>query len=343
MKGIIHIAEIVIVAMVMFFAVLQFTYIPRMETDWAGAKLSMQGWDILFTLDEKGINWLDPAGVRTEIGKMLNGTNTQFGLTVRGAPPSDVSVGCICSSQETLELENMLTGITLNGEEVSFSVERIDPADMRFSHENDVIFIRDYDLTGCDIQLANYLMGGRGIVEVRDLGQDDLDAIQSGMFGLAWDSSLSPDNGNISFASVPAQAESYRIYKYFHSIPNSSGQTYPGPYEFESFLSGERVIQKDNDTRRIVMVQEGTGVPASIINYGVSGGAGRSAWLSAGLDSRDDKKVLIKSLVLWAAGNEFDVVESDVSAAAASFSFFKVLNQDMYQPVEIMLSLGYLY
>lgn len=344
MKGIIHIFEIVIVALVMFIALFQFTYIPRMEADWPRTKLYLEGWDILFTLDENGVNWLDPSEVQSEIRDILNKTNIQFGVKVKGVPPSGISVGCICSSSEMTTLQNILTNLNLNGESIRFDVSRIRPSNISFSHRHDVIFLWDYDIGAHRAEILNFLEEGKGIVEVRDLTSGDIDPVQSDIFGLVWNNSLNPNTNNIFFTSSTATPESYTVYKYFHHIPNSSGQTYPKPYYFQNFLSsGERVWQKDNDTKRIAMMQENSGTPACIINHGVSGGFGRTAWLS-GLDSlEEDERVLIKSLILWAAGDEFDVVESDILTSVAKLSFFKVLDQDMYQPIEIELTLGYLY
>jgi len=343
MKGIIHIFEIVVVALVMFFAMLQFTYMPRMETDWPRTKLFLQGWDILFTLDEKGVNWLNTNEVQGGVSQILNRTNIQFGVKVKGVPPSNISVGCICSPQETTNLENMLNDFSLNGEDIMFSVNRVDPNDIVFSHKNDVIFLWDYDLGDYKTNILNYLGDDKGIVEVRDMDSGDIDSVQSEIFGLAWDGPV-PDSGNISFTSSPSERESYAIYKYFHHVPNSSGQTYPEPHEFQDFLSsGERVKQKNNDAKRIVLTQGSSGAHACIVNYGVSRGFGRTAWLSGLGSLEEDERVLIKSLILWAAGDEYDVVESDIKTSIVKFSFFKVLDQDMYQPVEIILDMGYIY
>ncbi len=345
MKAVIHIFEIVVVALVMFIALMQFSYIPRMETDWAGNKLSLKGWDVLFTLDEKGINWLDPAEVEDHVGRVLNDTNIQFGLTVRGAPPSEISVGCVCSTQEYAVIQGILQDLELNGEDISFDVDRIIPSEMAFPHAHDVIVVGDHDLGGHKPEILNYLEAGKGLVEIRELGAGDMDSVQSEVFGLEWNDSVGSGSGNISFTSYPSAQESYIVYKYFHSVPNSSGQTYPGGYEFQNFLDpSSRVCQGDGDSRRVVLAEEDTGRPACTINYGVSGGFGRTAWLHGAVSGLgDDQGVLARSLVMWAAGREYDVVESDIMSGIAEFSFFKVLDQDMHQPIEIIMVMGYIY
>ncbi len=344
MKGVIHIFEIVIVALIMFVALFQFTYIPRMQADWTKTKLSITGWDILFTLDENGVNWLDPAEVESEVRSALNKTNIQFGVRIKGAPPNQIFVGCVCSTTEMNTLQSILSNLNLNGESITFNVTRIDPGSITFPHNNHVIFVWDYGLENYRTGLVNYLETGRGVVEMRDLDAGDIGAVQSDVFGLSWKDSQSPDSNNLTFDSVPADTEAYLISKYFYAVPNSSGQTYPRTHEFQNFLqSTEKVYQRDNDTGKIAIAQESTDVPACIVNHGIADGFGRTAWLSDPGSLEEDERVLIKSLVLWAAGKEFEVVKSDIAAEIAKFSYLKVLDTDMYQPIEIILVTGYLY
>lgn len=346
MKGIIHIFEIVIVALVLFIALFQFTYIPRMEADWAKTKLFMRAWDTFFTLDEKGMNWLDPSEVRAGISDALNSTNIQFGIRVKGAPPADISVGCICNTNKYNAVKSVLTGFTLNREDINFTVQRIPTGNISFSHKHDVIIFFDRNVTAYRAEILNFLEAGKGLFEKRNMDASEIDSVQSDIFGLSWNNSLIPDSSNISFASRPDSTESYTLYKYFHSIPNSSGQTYSRPYHFDSFVGSNRVWQKDNDAGKIAMMQEGSGVPACIINHGMSGGFGRTVWIPniGAVDSlEEDEKVLFRTMVLWSAGREFDIVESDIGNMIGRFSFFKILDQDMYQPIEIEMDIGYLY
>lgn len=348
MRGIIHIFEIVIVALILFVVLFQFTYIPRMEADWAKTKIFHQGWDILFTLDETGINWMDPVEVETNINNILNNSNIQFGVTIMGAPKSQINVGCICSSSEAAQLQNIVNqAFNINGEDISFTVGRINETDISFPHKYDVILVLDYDIGAHRPEILNYLEADKGLVEMRGLGSGDIDDVQRDIFGLVWDASMSSGSQNIQFSTDTTKRESYMIYRYFHHVPNGTGGTYSEPHTFSDFLaSGERVWQRDNDTRRMPLAQQTTGRPACIINYGVSGGFGRTAWLSdmGSLGALSgDEEVLLKSLFMWAAGDTYMVVPNDISKSIMKFSFLKVLNVDMYQPIEIVLEMGYLY
>ncbi|MBI4019885.1 MAG: hypothetical protein HY367_01020 [Candidatus Aenigmarchaeota archaeon] len=54
----------------------------------------------------------------------------------------------------------------------------------------------------------------------------------------------------------------------------------------------------------------------------------------------DDKAVLIKSVVAWAAGDRYDVLAGRVATNPVSARYIKILNRDFYQPMEIILTLG---
>lgn len=64
-----HIVEIIIVAVLMFFLIFQFSNIPRAYADWSRAKLTLQAYDVLFSLEGSGLNWSNP----TEVGIEMDG------------------------------------------------------------------------------------------------------------------------------------------------------------------------------------------------------------------------------------------------------------------------------
>ncbi|MCJ7816714.1 MAG: hypothetical protein MUP55_02550 [Candidatus Aenigmarchaeota archaeon] len=47
-KGFLHVVEIVIVGLMAFLVILQFSYVPKQNIDWGGMKLSTQANDVLF-------------------------------------------------------------------------------------------------------------------------------------------------------------------------------------------------------------------------------------------------------------------------------------------------------
>jgi len=83
MKGFIHIVEIVIISLVMFLVVTQFSSIPQLKSEWPKTRLMLQGNDLLFSLDKTGIGWLNSTEVEDSFAKALNGTTIQYDLSIK--------------------------------------------------------------------------------------------------------------------------------------------------------------------------------------------------------------------------------------------------------------------
>jgi len=66
-KGFIHIIEIIIISIVMFFILVQFSLIPVIETDWENTKLYLIGNDLVHTLNKDGIDWTNANNVNATI------------------------------------------------------------------------------------------------------------------------------------------------------------------------------------------------------------------------------------------------------------------------------------
>ena len=118
--------------------------------------------------------------------------------------------------------------------------------------------------------------------------------------------------------------------------------TFEKGHRFQNFLDpSENVTQVDDEEEKILLAQD-SGVSACVINYGVQGGKGRTVWLSAGETTPDEQKILIKSLIAWAAGDTYDLLKGEVKEPVVVY-LYKTFNKDMLQEVKIVLSLGYLY
>jgi hypothetical protein len=134
------------------------------------------------------------------------------------------------------------------------------------------------------------------------------------------------------------------------SLYNKCGDVYVdnvratyGRKEFANFLSNENTVQINGDQNKILLIQKGTGLPACIINYNIEGvGQGRTAWVSAAPSAGDDYRMLVKSLVSWAAGDEYRVVKAGMKNPVSSY-IYKSLGNDMMQNAKITVELGYLY
>jgi len=123
--------------------------------------------------------------------------------------------------------------------------------------------------------------------------------------------------------------------------------TQTGPKEFENFLSAENTTQLTGNPNKILLLQKGTNLPACVINYNIYTseeriGNGRTAWLSEAASVSDDYRTLVKALLAWAAGDEYQVIKADIKKPVSVY-LYKPLNRDMLQNMKIVIGLGYLY
>jgi len=85
MRGFVHILEIMIMGLVLFMLLSQFS-LPSFASNWERARLKLLGWDVLFTLDSSGINWLNSSEVEQELERLLP-ENVVYNLTIFAPPP----------------------------------------------------------------------------------------------------------------------------------------------------------------------------------------------------------------------------------------------------------------
>jgi hypothetical protein len=216
-KGFLHIVEIVIVALMAFLVLMQFSYLPKQNADWGSMKLSIQANDILFSLEKKGVDWFNSTQLDHAISSSVS-NNTIYNLKIRNVMKPYINVGCICSVAENTSLAGTLKPFEINGQPVSFSVTQINPSSISFSHDYDVIVDFDYNLTNNYTQVRQFLAADKGIVEFRHLDQSEIDSVQTDFFGLTY-SLGTPDGSPVEFRSNQSSEPYFNIYKYFHNIP----------------------------------------------------------------------------------------------------------------------------
>jgi hypothetical protein len=218
-KGFMHVVEIILVAILVFFVFTQFSSIPSVSTEWSDTKLSVLGDDILSSLESKGIDWFSRTEVQNELDKALpkNMINSVF---LENVIKPEIRIGCLCKGHEN-DLEEMLKPgwFIVNDVNVSFETEYVNDLDELFSLDYDVaVLFGNQDLEGYKYPLRNFLNYGKGIVEIADI--DKTDSVQETVFGLNF-SGKGSDNSNIEFTENSRRKgkEVNTIYKYFHAIP----------------------------------------------------------------------------------------------------------------------------
>lgn len=344
-KGFFHIVEIVIISLVMFVVIFQMSSLSFTGEDWSRAELRVKGRDIIQALDTMGTNWMDGGEVDSRLSYVINNSNVNYRLYSGNLPDSIVNVGCFfCTPEEWNRMVFLLRDIEINNVGVSF--QPIAPSE-ELLNEADVMVVFDARLESWESEIVRYLEQGKGLVQMRHFTQEEIedDSVQGGIFGISWNSSLpSHNSNNITFTPGLVQGNRYYpIKSWFYHIENSSEEFFEEPHEFSySLLAGEKVQVTDLSQERVVLRQLGTNLPACIVRDGVIGGSGRTVWLADGPDT-DEKAVLFTSLVAWASPQRRVIIDNDISKPVGSLSFFTVLGDEMYQPVELTLELGYLY
>jgi hypothetical protein len=84
-KGFIHIVEVIVISIVMFIVLYQFSLMQAPKSDWSRVKLTAQAYDILFSLDKTGVNWMDTADVSDKLADFDLQKNIIYSLRVESA------------------------------------------------------------------------------------------------------------------------------------------------------------------------------------------------------------------------------------------------------------------
>lgn len=350
-KGFIHIVEIVIITLVVFVLVVQLAMIPRGRSNWQRTKLRLQGNDLLFSLEKTGIDWYNKEEVSRALDQAFGGKNIRYDLELVNTLPHNITVGCVCDIWEYQELQDILDPFSLNGQKVDFNFKRIEVDTPAFPVDMDVIVVMESYFSASDLtpkreEINNYLHLGRGLVEIRELNSSDQISgkpVQEDIFGLKWNGEQTVNENDLEFRVEP-NSSYYNMKKYFYSLPNSTGQVFPEEWKLPNFLSpAEKVGSGEGEA---VLRQRFTGAPAVVVTK-KGNRKGRTAWVSAGKEDLEEKKLVLKSVVLWASGERYRVIQNEIQRPV-ELRYRKVetgegFEYGMYRPVEIILRLGYVF
>lgn len=219
MKGFMHILEIVLVIMTVFIFISQMGYIARISSDWNQARLSLQGNDMLYSLDHIGTDWYNVTYIQDMVNTMFS-DRVSAGIIIKNSIKPSITVGCVCTNEQAAELESILQDTKLNIK-VHFKVQRIDPSSIIFSNTNDVVFLWGYkDLSPYQNSLRGYLGEDKGVVEFAGVGLNEaLTPIQRDIFNLKHVSSATTGSTSTEFFRDEVGRPSSQITRYFSHLP----------------------------------------------------------------------------------------------------------------------------
>ncbi len=355
-KGLFHIVEIVIITMVMFVVIFQMSSMPNPEADWGKSRLTVQGRDILYSIIDSGADWSDENEIAGLVDDAFNGTNVKYSLVLSGAPEASISVGCLCDgSPDCHSFCDWLSGelpppggsLKFNGLPTGFTVTETSSINNLFG-----VMVDTQPLTGMDREVANYLSSGGGFVLVRNLSSQDFTDYGTTLSEyFAVSSSAGSGSGSVRFDldCITEDPEYYQIPRYFSHISNGTGDRYNITNTFSSF-SGDSAQKGPDPSCGVTILRTANGYPACIAREGASGGMGKTVWVSNDMSVQDDWSILLTSLVLWSSGHERQILSSDMGVEKAAVSIYMIPRNNtqsgynhMFQPIEAILTLGYIY
>lgn len=351
-----HMVEILIVVLAMFFIIFQFINIPPVNTEWSESKLQIAGNDLLYVLDSMGVDWADPYEISALIDDAITKGSTKnttiiYDLRLSGAVKPVIKVGCICRSDvnpvldELMPIKNALIPFYLNGRNITYMVDHIDPASPVFSNEYDVIIIMPdffkgtfhpkYTLDSFSAQITSFLGNDKGIMVVRNYTAATAapGTIDHDFFGVNWSSSI-PQDADLSMifshdASYP-NSSYYDVYKFFYGFPNASGLKTPPSHSFTNLLDANDKTVLPLQSSASCGLEDNNGVCGLIMNRGMSGGSGRTVWLSQFKDPTtggDANNVLLRAAVAWMAGDTVHVVNNENMKNPMTAKLFRMNNK----------------
>lgn len=234
LKGFLHISEIIIMIMLIFVMLFQFSTIPKMRMQWERPKLTLMSQDFINVMDRSGIDWLDADDVATRFSDALPAT-MGYTLTTKQDVRPVIKVGCVCNLVEfNIVEQEILSDFDLNGLRRRFVLERINPANLKFATDTDVIIYWGSpdiaDLSQDDTNMRRFLAMGNGIVEFSDLDEPNASKQwHKDVFNLLW---VNPSESSYvftpsaRFSITAAPKMSYMVQKLFYHLPF---ELVPGP------------------------------------------------------------------------------------------------------------------
>jgi hypothetical protein len=220
MKGFMHVVEILLVIVLVFFVFMQFASIPSISGDWTKTKLSLMGSDVLRTFEKKGVDWFNETSLRKEFNQTLP-ENLIYAVTLENVIKPKIKIGCLCNGSELSAANAMLSPgwFMINGVNTTFDIVKVNNLNESFSLDFDVALIYGYrNLTQSIAPMRNFLGYDKGVVEITDIPR--IDDAQKSIFGLNSTSQRSGGMGIVfSAASRENGKEINKIYDYFEHIP----------------------------------------------------------------------------------------------------------------------------
>ncbi len=307
MKGFIRIIEAIISSLILI-AVLPFFLIAPSESEWGNIALQTNALDILMVLQkntslETYVKNNDIAALNSQLVKLLPKT-ADFSVEISGIPNPVILVGCICTTTQIDDLENLLWPTDFQYKERQISIRISNMTMGTIDPRTRVLFIFGYlNLTPYQNALTLFLEGGGTIFMFTDLTSvQTQDGIMNTTFGLKWNSIISSGVSANFFVPEDTTKISHKISGYYENV---SGRADTDAF---SGLGGSGVNRIEIDNKTVVFSNQVSLVKAN--DYVSKNGKGRTVWFAnydytLDNDAAQQLKNLTKATIMWASGENY--------------------------------------
>jgi hypothetical protein len=226
-KGVISILELVAVVITLFLSFSIFFPKTDYKNRWDDAYTILKSRDTTLLLERTGklhTYAFDQDLMEDFFDTMFPESNLILWYETEGTIKSQVMVACDCTDDAISQLYEWMDDLKLNERNItlSFCSANLDSPDMCIQG-SDVLLISGYrDLQSYEQLINDYISKGKGIVEVVDFeSEDQMDTVQTNVFGLQWNNIEAIEMDYVQFEREPEGSADvlYEIYKYFYHMP----------------------------------------------------------------------------------------------------------------------------
>lgn len=219
-KGIATILEFLAVIMALFIAFNIFFPGVAYESNWDDAYAILLGRDMLASLvatDDLHSYMSDETSMQNFFDELFPVSNYVFWYKMEGLKDK-INVACNCTNEQIGKLREWSTGLRLNDRDISmfFCYAELDKPGSTCMEDSDVLIIWSYKNLN-EQNLRNYLMEGKGIIEIVDFTAAP-DAVQQNIFGITSGGSFDGVEDEILKPYDTTQI-TYGPYKLFYHMP----------------------------------------------------------------------------------------------------------------------------
>jgi hypothetical protein len=226
-KGIINLIEAIVVIGILFVAFAILFPGISFKSGWNDAMLILTSRDLILTMDRLNIlykNSFDSSSLQDFVDTSIpiNRSSLLSWSMIEGTVPNSIFVACNCTDQQRQNLNSWMSGMKVNGRNVTITFEKSSLDKIVPSHT--LLIWGNTELDPYLPQLLNYIRSGGGIIEINDFSDySQTGTVQQTIFDLVYTGGKSfntkADADHFSRKPINSTDIIYGPYKYFFHVP----------------------------------------------------------------------------------------------------------------------------